>query len=274
VPVIGLVQVGAQSIADRYTYVPLLGIFTALVWAGADWIERQPRLRPVLVVAVALALVGCFARTWVQVPVWRDALTLIRHMGAVTGEHPIYFREMATATAVAGHPPEEAIAHYRRGYALFPDHAYFATELGMDAARSGNFVEAHRLLEHARTIFPNLSGVYHNIGDSFMKEGRLPEAERQLRRALEIEPDSAPTLRVLADVLMRQNRVAECATVLRAAVDADRWDWKAWNALALTEDRLGRRSLALAHLERALWINPSDTAVVNNLKVLRGDRAP
>jgi Flp pilus assembly protein TadD len=270
VPVIGLVQVGAQSIADRYTYMPLLGIFTALAWAGAELATRRPSWRPALALAAAVALVACFVRTWQQVPVWRTALSLIEHMGAVTGHHAIYFREMATALALSGHPHEESLEQYRRGLERFPDHAYFATELGVDAARAGRFAEAHALLDRARQIHPDLGGVYHNIGDALMKEGRLAEAERQLRRALDLDPQSAPTMRVLADVLIRQDRVAECATVLRAAVAADRWDWKAWNALGLTEDRLGRRSTALAHLERALWINPSDPAVVNNLEVLRG----
>jgi Flp pilus assembly protein TadD len=193
-------------------------------------------------------------------------------MRAVTGEHAIYFREMATALAVSGRPHEESIEQYRRGFERFPEHAYFPTELGMDAARAGRFAEAHALLDRARAIFPEISGVYHNIGDAFMKEGRLPEAERQLRRALELDPQSAPTLRVLADVLMRQERVAECAGVLRAAVAADRWDWKGWNALGLTEDWLGRRSTAVVHLERAVWINPSDEAVVKNLAILKADR--
>jgi Tfp pilus assembly protein PilF len=272
VPVIGLVQVGAQSMADRYTYVPLLGIFTILAWAGAELAASRPRLRPALAVLAALAIAACFLRTWQQIPVWRTPLSLIEHLRAVTGEHAIYFREIASALAVSGRPPEESIEQYRRGFERFPDHAFFATELGMNAARAGRFVEALALLERARTIHPDLSGVYHNLGDALMKQGRLPEAERQLRRALEIEPDSVPTLRVLADVLIRQDRVAECAEVLRAAVAADRWDWKAWNALALTEDRLGRRSTALAHLERAVWINPSDETVVHNLQVLRGDR--
>ncbi len=270
VPVIGLVQVGAQSIADRYTYVPLLGIFTMLAWAGAEMAVRRPPWRPALAGLAALALAGCIIRTWRQVPVWRTPLSLIEHMGAVTGQHAIYFREMATALAVSGRPPEDSIAQYRRGYERFPDHAYFATELGMDAARTGDFATAHPLLERAIAIHPELGGAHHNLGDALMKEGRLPEAERQLRRALELDPKSAPTLRVLADVLMRQDRVTECATVLRAAVSVDRWDWKAWNALGLTEDRLGRRSTALAHLEHAVWINPADTAVVNNLEVLRG----
>jgi len=270
VPVIGLVQVGAQSMADRYTYVPLLGIFTLLAWGGAELLAARPALRPALVAAAGLAVVACVVRTWQQVPVWRDPLTLVGHLRAVTGEHPVYFREMANALAVSGRPVEESIAQYRLGWERFPAHAFFATELAMHAARAGDFRTAYPLLERAREIHPRLSGVYHNLGDALLKEGRLPEAERQLRRSLEIEPDSGPTLRVLADVLIRQDRLADCAEVLRHAVAASRWDWKAWNALGLTEDRLGRRSTAIAHLEHAFWINPSDRAVEINLGILRG----
>ncbi len=270
VPVIGLVQVGAQSIADRYTYVPLLGIFTALAWTGAELLERRPEWRTAIGLVTGLALAGCFVRTWLQVPVWRDPLALVANMRAVTGEHPIYFREIATALAIAGRPQAESIEQYRLGYERFPDHAYLATELGQEAARRGNFAEAYTLLEGARARLPKLSGPYHNIGDTLLKEGRLAEAERELRYAIELEPDSAATMRVLADVLIRQDRVADCAAILRAAIAADRWDSKAWNALGLVEERLGRRSTAIAHLEHALWINPSDKIVEQNLAVLRG----
>ena len=268
-PVIGLVQVGAQSIADRYTYVPLLGIFTIVVWAGAEVVQRWPRARVPLAAAVALVLAACVARTGRQIRVWENGVALIEHARSVIGDDPIVFREMATALTLAGRPRAEASAQYRRGRELYPDYPFFLTELGLDAERAGRFDEARALLERARDVLPRDSGPYHNLGNTFLKAGQLDAAERTLRQSLAIRPRAAVTHRILADVLVRQGRLADAAAALRAAIDADRWDWKAYNALAVVDVKMDRYSDAIAHFEHSLWINPGDQVVVQNLASLR-----
>jgi hypothetical protein len=269
VPVIGLMQVGAQSIADRYTYVPLLGIFTAVAWAGAELIERRPQFRPTLIIAASIALAACFFRTIQQVPVWSDPLVLVENMHAVIGDHPVVFRERATALSMKKRPGEEIIDQYRRGYAMYPEYPHFLTELGLEAGRTGRFPEAYRYLERVRDLVPHDSGVYHNLGNTLLKERRLEDAERLLRRALEIRPDSGVTHRILADVLVRQGRLPEAAAALHTAIALDRWDWKAFNALGIIDVHLDRYTDGIARLEHSLWINPADQAVVKNLEVLR-----
>ena len=269
VPVIGLVQVGAQSMADRYTYVPLLGIYTVIAWAGAECLQRWPRARPLVAAAAALVLVGCFVRTVQQIRVWENGIALFTHARSVVGEHPIVFREMATALMIAKRPRAEIIEQYQRGRVLYPDYPFFLTEIALDAERTGRPDDAIRDLERVRDLIPKDSGSYHNLGNVLMKSGRLADAERLLRQSLEIRSGSAVTWRILADVYVRQGRLADSAAALRAAIDADRWDWKAFNALGIVEVKMSRYSDAIANLEHALWINPSDKVVVENLAALR-----
>src|SRR5258708_22453126 len=86
VPVIGLIQVGGQGYADRYTYLPLIGIFIAVVWSVADLAAPHPALKRPLIVATAVVLIACTIVTWIQIGVWANGETLFRHDLAITHE--------------------------------------------------------------------------------------------------------------------------------------------------------------------------------------------
>jgi protein O-mannosyl-transferase len=101
VPVIGLVQVGRQAMADRYTYLPFVGLFLAVVWGTAEWAERRGALRPVLGALAVLAILGLAGMTRAQTRHWRDGVTLFRHALAVTGNNPLARQGLARALAAA-----------------------------------------------------------------------------------------------------------------------------------------------------------------------------
>jgi Flp pilus assembly protein TadD len=268
-PVIGLVQVGSQSMADRYTYVPLLGVFTMLAWSGAELAARWPRWRGPLAALAMAMLAACAVRTRMQVPIWKTPVGLVEHMRAMVGEHPVVFREMATARLVERRSEEEVLAAYRRGHERWPDYPYFLHELGMSAAHRGRFDEARTLLERARTLTPDAVSPYHNLASVCKMQGRLDEAHALLRRALEAGPRDSDPRRLLAEVFILQGRVSEARDALLDAIRCDRWDWLACNELGALEYRLGRYSDARAHLERAAWINPGDDVVQANLAAAR-----
>ncbi len=272
VPVIGLIQVGSQSIADRYTYVPLLGIFTMLAWSAAEVVEKRRALRVPIAAVAALLLGACIFKTMRQVRIWREPIGLIEHMRSVIGEHPVVYREMATAFLVAGRPEEEVIAQYRRGHEIAPDYPFFLHELGAHAARQGRFEEAYALLNRARELTPRDVSPYHNLASVCKMQGRFDEALKHVRRARELGPRDPDPRRLLAEIYVAQGRLSDARAALLDAIRCDRWDWLAWNELGALDYRLGRYSDAEAALEQALWINPGDELAAANLAAVRAKR--
>ncbi len=273
VPVIGITQVGAQSMADRYTYVSLLGIFTIVAWGGVEIATRWPRLRIALAALATLVLVACGIRTAYQVPVWRNGIGLVEHMKASIGEHEIVYREMGMAFLLAGRPEADVAAAYRRGHEVKPDYAYFLNELGMQAMRAKRPDEAKAKLERVIQLLPHDPAAYANFGNFFMSIGQYDEAERQLRKALAIRPGLGGVHRLMADVHMKAGRLEKARDSLLEAVRCDRWDFGAWNQLGVIESKLGNHAAAEKAVARANWINPRERAIEFNLKYLRQQKA-
>src|SRR5262249_53452563 len=130
VPVIGLVQVGEQSLADRYTYIPLIGIFVMAAWLGADLVQRRPGLRGPLAAIGALALLACGVVTRQQTIHWRDDLSLWDHAVRVTANNPIAHNSIADPLIKLGRI-DEATEHLREALRLEPDYVNAWINLGM-----------------------------------------------------------------------------------------------------------------------------------------------
>jgi tetratricopeptide (TPR) repeat protein len=136
-PVIGLLQVGSQAIADRYTYLPMVGLGIAAAWSAADLAARVPRARPAIA-AAAVALVAAWALlARVQLATWRDSVALFEHALAVSGEHPVVLLNLGEAHEGAGRL-DLARSHYERGLALAPGAAPLHLRLGALLSRVGD----------------------------------------------------------------------------------------------------------------------------------------
>ena len=143
VPVIGIVQVGVQSHADRYTYVPLIGIFIAVVWAVADRVERRTAARLVACAAAAVVVALLSVRTWFQLDTWRDSETLYEHALAVAPESPYIHYNLATLLGEHGRHAE-AVTHYREVVRLSPELMRGWSQLALSLAAQGSLPEAWR----------------------------------------------------------------------------------------------------------------------------------
>ena len=268
VPVIGLMQVGAQSMADRYTYVSLLGIFTILAWAGAEVVARRPALRTPLAIFTGVALAACVGRCWQQVPVWRDGRRLISHALHVVGDHVIIRREMAKALLVERRPEAEVNAQYLLGLKVDPQDPFFMTELGVGAARAKRWDEARERLEFARDRLPREAGAWGNLATYHMLKGETDQAVVLLKKGLEINPRLSSLHRLVGQAHAGQGRMAEARDALLAAVREDRWDWRARNDLGVIYTKLDRFSDGLEQLEYAKWIHPKGEGIDTNIQTL------
>ncbi len=257
VPVIGLVQVGAQAMADRYTYVPLVGVFIILAWGGheltARW--RQPeRARAVLAAAALCALSAC---TWLQAARWRDTVTLFEHTLKVTERNPMAHGILGTALGHMGEV-DQSIVHYLEALRLRPGLAEAHNNLGIALFRKGDLDEAIGHYREALRIKPEGPTAHTNLGAALYTQGRLEEAVAHYREALRVKPGSPETHNNLATALDAQGRVADAIQHYEEALRLRPDDAKAHKNLGITLYQQGRFDEAAAHFGVALRIDPSD----------------
>jgi tetratricopeptide (TPR) repeat protein len=187
VPVIGLVQVGVQSHADRYTYLPLIGVFVAVVFEiGARVAGRRGAERAAA--AAAVVVLGLLsARTWVQLDVWRDSQTLYRHALGVAPENPQLHYNLGTLLVEHGRPGD-AVPHYREVVRLAPDLALGWSQLALALATRGELDEAWRTLEQARAHVADSADLHIATSWVALLRGDLASAEAEANAALRLAP--------------------------------------------------------------------------------------
>jgi tetratricopeptide (TPR) repeat protein len=187
VPVIGVVQVGVQSHADRYTYLPLIGVFIAVVWTVADRVAQRRSARLAACAAAAVVVAGLSARTWLQLDTWRDSETLYEHALAVAPENPYIHYNLATLLGEHGRHAE-AVPHYRQVVRLAPELMEGWSQLALSLAAQGDVAEARRTLDEIRPHAAASADVHHAAGVVALLQGDLATAEREASDALRIDP--------------------------------------------------------------------------------------
>lgn len=239
VPVIGLVQVGPQSMADRYTYVPLIGLFIIIGW-GFDEVVARWRYRRIasgaFIGVLLLALIIC---SRMQVRYWRNSASLFQHAIDVTTNN--YYAQHSLGKALARQGKlDEAIVHYSKALQIRPDYAEAYFCLGAALEEQRKFQEAISSYSKALQIRPNYAPAHNNLGILLGRKGNLEEAIGHFLKVLEARPDYA----------------------------------EAHNNLGITLARQGKLDEAIRHLSEAVRIKPDYAEASNNLRVLRQARKP
>ncbi|MBZ5625876.1 MAG: tetratricopeptide repeat protein [Acidobacteriia bacterium] len=182
VPTIGLVQVGRQAMADRFSYIPLIGLFVALVWGVGGWLQDH---RYVAAVAAAMVLVACGVRSWQQTRTWRDSVTVFEQALKVTRENCVAHRHLAVALEGRG-SLEAALPHYAEAVRIEP--SYFLAQCAYGAAllKHGEPEAAAPHFSAAIRYFPNYAAAYYGLGQIFIRTGRTREAVPAIEQALRI----------------------------------------------------------------------------------------
>ncbi len=199
VPVIGLVQVGSQRMADRYTYVPLVGIFVVAAWAGAALLSRlsiSARGRVAVGILAAVLLVPVSYR---QVGYWKDSLTLFSHAVAAERQGAAAHFQLATALS-ENHRFDEAIFHYRKALAMNPGAVGVRANLAMTYLEAGRPKEALHLLKGAVARAPGDAGLQTNLATALLQTGDAAAAVSHYEKALALNADLIPALYNLARV--------------------------------------------------------------------------
>jgi tetratricopeptide (TPR) repeat protein len=171
VPVIGLVQVGEQGMADRYTYLPSLGVAIMVAWEVPRWLGGWRHARTALAIAAGLALAGCLAVTSRQLPYWHDSVALFSHTIAVTGNHAEAHGNLGEALIVWG-KPDAALVHLNEALRLRPGYPQALNNKALLLSQRGQGDAAIALLQQALAEVPYWSDARRNLGQILLDQGR------------------------------------------------------------------------------------------------------
>ena len=204
-PVIGLVQVGQQAIADRYTYVPSIGLFVVVAWGALDGLRSLPWnptvKRAVIAIAASAVVVAGAAASSVQVSHWRNSLTLFERTLAVTAPTPIMLSNLGVVLAEQRRF-DEAIDCQRRALEIKPDYGRAHNNLGITLQLTGRLDEAIQHYRWAVEINPDSAAAHNNLATALRAAGRSSEAVEHYRRAVEIDPGLDRARRSLEELLV------------------------------------------------------------------------
>jgi tetratricopeptide (TPR) repeat protein len=268
VPMLGLVQVGQQARADRYMYLPLIGLALAVAWGACD-LARGRRSRRVLGVAAAAVVLLLGFRSWDQVGIWRDSRTLFDHALAVTERNFKALVGLGGALQRDG-LYAEALVHYSAAIELYPRWAKAHLGRGVCLVRMGDLAAAAESYERALEIQPDQPELRGDLGVILVKSGRVEEGLRQLDGLIREGEASADVFVFLADRSFTQGRPDESVTFYREALKRDEDHPAATNnlawLLATSRDPAVRDPAeAVAHAELAVLRGGSDPRTLDTL---------
>jgi tetratricopeptide (TPR) repeat protein len=297
IPMLGFLQAGEQAHADRFTYLPQIGLLLAIVWSARHWVET--RLDPRLVLAASSAtLMALLVCARIQASYWRDSITLWTRVLACTSDNNFAQNNMGVAliglgkvdeaathfqAAIALEPrnmraqfnlgnammvkgrADEAIALYRTALAIDPTYFDALNNLGIALASKGRNTEAAEAYRRALALEPQAAKAHDNLGRALLNAGRVAEARAQFEKAIEIAPTHERSYEGLGSALIMANRPAEAERCYRKAIELQPEDEAARAGFANALFLQGRAVEAVENWRKALLLKPVKPATLNNL---------
>lgn len=255
VPTIGLVQSGGQALADRYTYLPHIGLFLALVWGICAWLGRARTGRVILSVVSIAVLLGMGWRTREQLPVWRSSESLFTHAISAAPGNPVAHTNLGNVYYADGRF-EQAIAQYRLALAVNAADVHALHNLATALGRTGRTMEAIEVGQRVVGLAPDLAAARAALCRVLFQAGRAGEAVTHLRHLLVADAGNAQARADLGYALLQQGDFAAATAELQAARQAGVSDVTLHASLGRALLRLGQRQEAIRSLRQAIAAEP------------------
>ncbi|MGA3268904.1 MAG: tetratricopeptide repeat protein [Verrucomicrobiota bacterium] len=258
VPVIGIVNNGDHARADRYTYLPQIGLGILVAWGAAELLGRAalPRRRLLLGSAAGVTLAALMAVAYIQTGYWKDSVTLWRHTLACTSGNRLAHDNLGAALGSQG-KWAEARQQFDQALQLDPNDAGTHNDLGLVLDAQGKRGEAIEQYERALELKPAYAGARVNLGDALAAQGNLTEAIQQFEQALQLEPDSAEAHYNLGIALARQGKSDQAIQEFQQALRLRPNLSDAQKYLAKLLASQGRSPEAVQLYQRALQLDPN-----------------
>jgi len=300
VPVIGLVQVGGQAYADRYTYVPFIGLFIILAWTGLDLWKRYQPVRPLLIILSGMAICGYSFLTYQYLPVWKDSISLFSNAIQVTDNNSVAYNNLGTLHESAGEL-DQAIDYYTKASEATPYLWKPHSNRGRALAKQGKMDLAIIDFQKALEINSSYVPAHSDLANTYVALGRLEDAalhyEAALKlepsayqarlnaaavyisleqpqqslthygKALELRPNNPTVLFRIGNVMAKFGRPAQSIPYYEEAVKQQPNFPEAHNFLGDALDKTGNIKRATAHFREALKLNPHYFEAASNLGV-------
>jgi tetratricopeptide (TPR) repeat protein len=262
VPMIGIIQVGSQVRADRYTYLPQIGLYLLVAWSAMALFDHWPRSRVVLAGAASLVITALITRSYFQTSYWQDTETLWKHAAATTSNNYIASNNLAQFLFQSGRF-DEAIAECQRALKIKPDFAAAHNNLGAALVKNqrddngarrqnGAVDEAIAHYRRALQINPDFAQAHGNLGTALLLKGQMDEAIAHYQKALEIAPNYAEARYSLGNAFLAEGRYSESIANYEAALRIRPDYFEAHYNLGRVLATIGKTDEALKEFNEAL----------------------
>lgn len=265
VPVIGLVQVGVgPAMADRYHYIPSIGLFTAIIFGLAD-LATAWRIGRVSIAVVSTAVLLVFGSlTALQVSRWRDSMTLFERTLSVTSDNLVIHYNFGHFLGQQG-KYDEAVPHFAEALRIKPDFFDALINMGVSLSEQGKSAEAIPYYHRALGVEPDNAKAHMQLALALVKQEKGDDALQQAYKALELAPNDADIRTNLGLMLARRKELSEAATQLNEALRLNPNSAEAHNNLGLVFLMAGQPEKSLPHFSAALRLKPNFTIASDNL---------
>ena len=264
VPVIGLVQVGEASIADRYTYLPLVGVLLLAIWSAYELTRRSHHAVLAVSVAGSVALLVCMVLTRQQVGYWKDGATLFRRALAVTINNASAHCSLGDALRHAGQT-DAAISQYEEAVRLKPNYAIAHNSLGALLAGKGQTDAAISHYEQAIRVEPESVEAHNNLGNALFRQGQIDAAITQYQEVARLRPDYTEAHNNIGNLFFRKGQldaaIRQYEEVIRLNPDHADAHYNLGTALG----KKGQLDAAIGQFQAALRLQPADADAHYNL---------
>ena len=285
IPVIGLVQVGVQATADRYTYIPLIGIFISIAWGVPELLAvgvsrkterevkaetKKRKLQPRTISSLLLFVSGCVSLSllmtaaYIQAGYWKDSITLYTHAASVTSGNYIIHTNLGQVLVRQG-SLDQGIGHYAEAIRINPGAAKAHTSLGNALLDEGRVDEAIGHLTEAVQLDPTSSDERYNLGNAFGRKQQYREAIEQYRIAVRIDPNLAPAYNNMGNAFMAIGERDQAAWCYEQAIRIEPRMVQPCRSLGQLNFDRGNMDQALVWYSKALEIKPDLASVHNDL---------
>ncbi|MBF0100943.1 MAG: tetratricopeptide repeat protein [Desulfobacterales bacterium] len=267
IPVIGLVQVGDQHIADRYAYIPFVGTYLIISWFVFSIVKKYKLFSRIISVGCIIILIYFLVLTQKQTTYWSSNELLFTNAIQIDPDNYIAHYNLAVHFQEQ-HKKEEAKTHYREVIRIKPNHVDSINNLAVLLQEEGKGNEAIELYKRAISIDPKFEMPYLNLANELKKRGEFKEAEILYLKGYILAPNNTDILKTIGNFFMEMNKYKQAMIFFERTFNINPSDIVTIKQIALLLSMMGRFSEAIGQYEHALTIYPNDATIWYNMGIV------
>ena len=267
IPVIGLVQVGDQAMADRYTYIPLIGLFIIISWGAFDFLKKWHYHMIILILSAISVICVLAVCTFLQLGYWQNGITLFEHAIKVTNKNCVAHNNLGVLLSKE-EKFDEAIFHYDEVLKIKPKDSKALYNKGCVLREKGNLDKAAFFFKKSLKIKPDNANAHNELAYILFVQGKLDEAISHYRNALKIKPDFTNACNNLANVLYLQGEIDKAVLLYKKVLRLDPENVDTHYNIGLFYKKQGKLKKAMTHLAKVIKIDPDYAKAYNEIGVI------